>query len=316
MRSFLHLNMLVKGYCFGGLSSITYGLIPLFTLPMLSAGMHSDSILFYRYVIAVIGLAVLMKIKGTSFGVSWREFIALLIMGCLFSVSSLTLFESYSYISAGIASTILFLYPVFVTVIMAVFFREKISIYTILSVALAFGGIMLLYKGENGETLNMTGILLVFISSLTYALYIVGVNKSRISEMDGLKLTFYALLMGTLFFGIKLLLGGGLQPVARSVLWINAFALGLLPTLVSCVAMVYAVHYIGSTPTAVMGALEPVTAVVISIVVFGEILTVRMSIGVIMIVFAVTMMILGNKIFKPFVFISTKLIPSHILKRK
>ena len=96
---------------------------------------------------------------------------------------------------AGIASTILFVYPVLVAVIMAVFFKEKVSVITAVSIALAFVGISLLYKGEGGKTLSLIGVLLVFISSLTYAIYIIGVNRSSLKDMPTAKLTFYAFIV-------------------------------------------------------------------------------------------------------------------------
>ncbi len=309
------MNSKFKGYTYGCISSMSYGLIPLFTIPMMNSGMRIDSILFYRYLMAVIGLAVLMIVKKESFRIQKADIPMLLVMGLLFGVSSFTLFESYNYLSAGIASTILFVYPVFVTIIMALVFKEKVSILTITAIILAFTGISILYKDDSGATLSMTGIVWIICSALTYALYIVGVNKSRIHTMSGLKLTFYSILIGSLFFWVKLQFGFAVQPMAKPELWLNAAALGLFPTVVSCMAMVSAVHYVGSTPTAVLGAMEPVTAVAISAIAFAEPLTFRIISGVLLIIAAVTLIILGDQLIKP-LYHALKLLPIHNHLRK
>lgn len=197
---------------------------------------------------------------------------------------------------SGIASTILFFYPILVTLIMAIFFKEKITWATITSIMLAFVGIGLLYKGDKGMSLSMFGIFIVFLSALAYALYIVGVNKTRVNTMDGDKLTFYALLVGSGIFFIKLGFGANLEMISGVASWFDIIMLALVPTVVSCVAMVWAVHNVGSTVTAILGALEPLTAVFVGIVVFHEPLTVNMAVGIFMIILAVIVIIVGKSL--------------------
>lgn len=134
-------------------------------------------------------------------------------MGLLMSASSLLLFESYHFMDAGVASTILFVYPVMVAVIMAVGFHERLTAASVLSIALACAGISLLYKGGDGVTLNLTGVVLVFFSALSYAVYIVGVNRSSLRTMSTEKLTFYCLLFGSLIYVVRLRGCTELQPV-------------------------------------------------------------------------------------------------------
>ena len=157
------------------------------------------------------------------------EILPVAVMGLLFSFSSLFLFQSFNYMDAGIASTILFMYPVLVAVIMAVFFKERLSVVKIASIATAFVGISMLYKGEGGATLSMTGVCLVLMSSLTYALYIVGVNRSSLKEMPGLKLTFYAILFGSLVYIVRLRGGMDLQWLTEGTQWMNALGLAFVP---------------------------------------------------------------------------------------
>lgn len=193
-----------RGYVLGAVAAASYGLNPLFALPLYGAGMGVDSVLFYRYLLAVIMLGTLMIFRRHSFALTRRDILPLAIMGLLFSFSSLTLFASYNYMDAGIASTILFLYPVMVAVIMAAFFHERITAATVVSILLACTGIGLLYKGGDGATLSLIGVGLVFISSLSYAIYIVGVNRSSLRDLSTEKLTFYVLLFGLSIYLVRL----------------------------------------------------------------------------------------------------------------
>ena len=277
-------NDRLKGFTYGALAAASYGLNPLFALPLYGAGMKVDSVLFYRYFFAIVMLGILMKVKKQSFALKKTDILPLAVMGLLFSFSSLFLFESYNYMDAGIASTILFVYPVMVAIIMAIFFHEKVSFITMFSIALAFTGISLLYEGGDGGTLNL-------LSSLTYAIYIVGVNRSSLKNLPTAKLTFYALLFGIIIYVVRLDFCTALQPVPAPLLWVNVFSLALFPTIISLIAMTLSIHRIGSTPAAILGALEPVTALFCGVVVFGEQLTPRIMLGVLMILTAVTLII-------------------------
>lgn len=181
----------LKGYALGCMASVSYGLNPLFALPLYATGLRVDSVLFYRYAFAVAMMAVMMKLNGKSFALKRNEVLPLVVMGLLFSFSSLFLFQSFNYMDAGIASTILFVYPVMVAIIMAVFFRERLSVAKMSAIAMAVVGIAMLYKGEDGVSLSLTGVMYVLASSLVYALYIVGVNHSVLKTMSGLKLHLF-----------------------------------------------------------------------------------------------------------------------------
>lgn len=293
-------NVKSRGYVLGAVAAASYGLNPLFTLPLYGAGMGVDSVLFYRYLLAVVMLGALMLARRQSFALRRRDLVPLAVMGLLFSFSSLFLFESYNHMDAGIASTILFLYPVLVAVIMAVGFHEKVSRATMLSILLAFTGIAMLYKGGGGEPLSFFGVALVFLSSLCYAVYIVGVNRSSLRDLPTEKLTFYALLFGLSVYVVRLRFCADLQSIPTPGLWINAVSLALFPTIVSLVTMAAAIRAIGSTPTAILGALEPLTALFFGVVVFGERLTPRIVLGVVLILAAVTLIIAGRSLHIPF----------------
>ena len=287
-----------KGFIYGAIAAASYGMNPLFALPLYAAGMSVDTVLFYRYFFATIVLGILMKMQHQSFALHKADVLPLVIMGLLFSFSSLLLFMSYNYMDAGIASTILFVYPVLVAIIMAVVFKEKVSPITMFSIALAFVGISMLCKSPGGQTLSLVGITFVFLSSLSYAIYIVGVNRSSLKDMPIAKLTFYVLLFGLSVYVVRLQFCTELQVIPTPMLWINAVSLAVFPTVISLVTMTKAIHYIGSTPTAILGALEPVTALFFGVLVFGEQLTPRIILGILMVITAVTLIIGGKSLLK------------------
>lgn len=292
------MNTKVKGYLLGAIAASTYGMNPLFALPLYAEGMDPDSVLFFRYLFAIPILGVMLKLRGRSFCITRGEVLPLAAFGLLFSFSSLFLFQSYGYMDAGIASTLLFVYPIMVAVIMSVFFGEKLGLQTILCIVVASIGIGLLYKGEDGATLSFVGTMLVAASSLSYAIYLVGVNHSRLKDIPTIKVTFYVLLFGWGLFAVRVLSGGGLHipSTDKWYLWANLFALSLLPTAISLLCTTAAILHIGSTPTAILGALEPVTAVFIGVAVFHENLTMRVIMGLLLIICAVTIVVSGGGI--------------------
>ena len=284
-----------KGIICGILAAICYGTNPLGALPLYEEGVNTSSVLFLRFSIATLILGVVMIANRKSFAVTRGELTTMASLGALMAVSSLTYYQSFRYMDAGIASTILFVYPVMVAVIMATFFREKVTATTITSIVLALAGIGLLYRGDAGISLSMTGVMLVMVSSLTYAVYIVIVNQSEI-RMSIVKLTFYVLLICAMCLFAYSFTSSDmhlmLPPSPRA--WFFACWLGLVPTVLSLLFMTIAVHEVGATPTAIMGALEPLTAVAIGVMMFGEAFTFRLCIGIVLILVAVLLIVAGK----------------------
>jgi len=286
----------VTGYALGALAAATYGTNPLFALPLLHAGIDAMTVLFLRYFFAIPLLALIMVARGRGFGLRRGQVVPVMVMGILMALSSLTLYVSYAYIGAAIASTLLFIYPILVTLIMAVCFGERPSLLTIASIVLALTGIALLYRGEGGVTLAWQGLLLVALSALSYAIYLVGVNRPGLKEIPTLKLTLYVISSGLLLFAFSFDTSCFAVLGQRPVLWLCAFGMALFPTALSLISTSAAIQRIGSTPVAIMGALEPVTAVAIAVMLFSEVLTLRLAIGMVLVIVAVTMIIAHDAI--------------------
>jgi drug/metabolite transporter (DMT)-like permease len=267
-----------KGYIYGSAAAITYGLNPLFALPLYADGMNPDSVLFFRYLMAIPILAVMIRWRRRSFRLGQGVLPSVICLGLLMALSSLTLFLSYTYMAAGIASTILFVYPVMVALIMTLCFHEKMSLITVLSIVLSLAGIVLLYHGDDGETLSLVGVLMVLTSALAYAIYMVWVNRPKIHAIPTVQLTFYVLTFGLSIFAFR------------------QFCLALLPTAISFICTTRSIQYVGSTITAILGALEPITAIFFGVVIFGEPLTPRLMGGILLVIFAVSLIIAGGNI--------------------
>ncbi len=289
-----------KGYLCGTVSSASYGLIPLFAIPLMRRGMDIDSILSYRFMTASVVMAIMLLVRGVSLKVTAKELAVLALLGIMFSGSSQFLFLGYNYLSVGVASTILYIYPAFVALILYLFFKEKIPWITQLSILLAFLGVALLYLGDGVTgTLNLFGIVLILLSALSYGLYLIGVNKSLVKDMNGTKLTLYAMMFSAVVFTSKAFItDGGLQPFPDLVSIVELLCLAVVPTAVSGITMVYSVQYVGSTATAILGAMEPVTALLVGIFAFSERFTINLAVGIVLIIVAVTLIVLADKIGK------------------
>lgn len=281
-----------KGTLCGVVAAMAYGMNPLFSLNLFNYGLDVESVLFYRFVFAALILAVVMRMRGMRLCVSRREAGALMLGGIIFAMSSQTLYQSFLYMDAGIACSILFIYPILVSVIMTFFFHERVSLLTCACIAVATAGIALLYKGDGSGSLSTVGLLLVAASSLCYSVYIVGVDHSVLSRVPSGKLTVWVLGTGAVVFFVLTGFGERLCAVPfEAGAWGNIVGIALVPTVIPILFINIAIKNIGPTYSAIIGALEPVTALVIGVAVFGEQLTVRIVMGALMILLAVLVIV-------------------------
>jgi len=282
------------GYFAGIIAGISYGTNPLFAKPLLESGVPVLVMLFFRYGISALLLAGWMMLRKEPFRVKGRELGLMAILGILFACSSLFLFASYAFIPSGLATTLVYLYPVFVALIM-VFLRFFPSWQTWISIAATFGGILLLSQPSGAAEIKPAGIVLAICSALSYAFYLVIVNRSkRIKQVSEHTLTLYALLTGTILFAaIRGIQGGNmLEGIDSGTDWLNLTGLALVPTMISMLTLAISSRYIGPTKTSVLGVFEPLTAILIGTVMFQEPLSMKMAAGILVCIAAVVFMIL------------------------
>ena len=302
----------VTGYIFAALAAASYGTNPIFAKPLYAEGMNPDSVLLFRYLLGLLLLMGMMAWNGyrrkdlkSQFVVNRHSLPQLVLMGILMAMSSLTLFMSYNYMPVGIASTLLFIYPILVAVIMTLIYHERMSWLVVVCLILASSGIALLCKSDEAapEVVTsalpvspfMVGLLLVMLSSLSYAIYLVGLSKSRLRTVASMPVTLYVIFFGTFLFVGRLAMGTEFTMPTTTMMWANLFCLGFFPTVVSLICTAKAIQAIGSTQTAIFGALEPVTAVVLGIIILGETLVLREVVGMLMILVSVTLVMLRQR---------------------
>lgn len=282
------------GLVCGIVAGISYGTNPLFAKPLMDSGVPVLVMLFFRYGISAFLLAAWMLVKKEKFRVRGRELGLLALLGVLFACSSIFLFASYTYIPSGLATTLVYLYPVFVALLM-VFLRFYPSWQTWLSIAATFGGILLLSSPSPGAVIRVPGVILAILSALSYAFYLVIINRSgRIKHVSEHTLTLYALLAGMLLFAILRAIQGGhfAEGIDTPADWANLLGLALVPTMISMLTLAISTRFIGPTKTSVLGVFEPLTAILVGTFLFGEPLTWKMAVGIAVCVGAVVFMIL------------------------
>lgn len=287
----------ITGYPAGIVTGVTYGLNPLFAMPLLAAGAAVEPVLFFRYGLAAILLCLYILASGLSLKVSVRQGMVLLLLGILFSASSLFLFLAYRFIPSGLATTLVFLYPVLVALIMVVL--GKIPSWPVwLSIAATFIGVVIITWGGDGSEISPVGIIFSIVSALCYALFIVVINRSRtIADVPDTVLTFYSLAVGMVVFFILALTAGtpfmaGIKGISA---WVNLVCLAVFPTIISTTTLAIATRNIGATKASVLGVFEPITAIAVGCIAFGEPLTPSIVIGITISVVAVTFMIYATK---------------------
>lgn len=287
----------IIGYPAGIITGIAYGLNPLFGMPLMNEGAAVESILFFRYAFAVIILGLILRLGKQSFKISLKQAGVLFVLGLLYTASSLFLFEAYNYIASGLATTLIFLYPVLVAIIM-VFLGVIPSWPVWLAIAATFGGVLIMTQSSGGESINPIGVLLSLGSALVYALFIVIINRSKaIANISNSVLTFYTLMVGSIVFLGKLAFSNTAitAGIEGSAAWLNLIGLALLPTIVSTATLAIATRNIGATKASVLGVFEPITAILVGTIMFSEPLTTNIIVGISLAIVAVAFMISVTK---------------------
>lgn len=278
------------------ISSGTFGLIPLFSIPLMTDdGLGLPTILFYRFLFSTVMMGAICLLKRESLKISPKHLLTIFLLGLLYAATALCLIHSYQYIPSGVATTIHFIYPIFVSLIMVFFFRERKSVILFLAAILSLLGVGLLCWTE-GTQINLTGVIIASITILTYSTYIVGINQTSVNKMSAEVLTFYILLAGAVMFTVYAFATGGVERIPSSGAWGRLVFLAFLPTVLSDLTLILAIKYAGSTVTSILGSMEPLVAVFIGVIHFSEYFAMNSFFGLLLIILSVTLVILfGGK---------------------
>lgn len=290
----------LNGVFYASISSASFGFSPLFTLGLLAAGLSTFDILSYRWLIAGIVLMIYAFCKKKSLRLnSFEEAWKIILLSVLRSITSITLLIGYANISSGIASTINFMYPVIVAVCMMLFFGEKRSSIDIAAIGAAILGVYLLASGDSiivaGGNTGL-GLTCSLISAFTFGAYYIVMKQVRADKIEVVKFTTWIMMLSAAYFIIcAYIFEGKLSAVCDSRSWMNIIGLGLWATMVSNITGVKAIRRIGPTYTSILGALQPVTAVLLGVFFLGEHLYIRSCIGITLILVAVSIIVMHQK---------------------
>ena len=290
------------GFFYSIVSSAAFGLIPLFTLPLMQVGVSGATALFYRFAIAAVVLGIVLALRGERFRTRGIDLFKLVGMSFMYTMAALLFFWGFKHMPSGVVATIQFTYPVMVMLIMTIFFHERFSWITAASILLAVAGVYLLSGGADADLrcgvngANMLAVALLLLSALCNAVYITGIYAARIPNMSSLVMTFYVLAFSTVISGCNAVFSGTFQFLHSWRELLLATLLAVVTAVVSNLTLILAVQRIGSTLTSIMGVMEPVTAVAVGILVFSEPFSLSLVVGVALIAASVVLVMLGKQI--------------------
>lgn len=290
----------INGIFYAAISSMSFGFSPLFSLALIAAGLSDFDILSYRWLIAGLVLMIYAfckkkSLRLNSFDEAWK----IILLSVLRALTSVTLLIGYVNISSGIASTINFMYPVIVTLCMVIFFGEKRSLIDYLAIAASIFGVYLLASGdsimvEGGNT--RLGLACSLISAFSFAAYYIVMKQVKADKIEVVKFTTWIMMLSAVYFIIgAFVCNGKLTVMTNAGSWLNILGLGLWSTMVSNITGVKGNRRIGPTMTSILGALQPLTAVILGVLFLNEHLYMRSLIGCTIILVAVTIIVLHQK---------------------
>lgn len=288
-------NGKIKGSVCGILAAVTYGMNPLFGLPLYERGLTTTNVLLYRFFFAFLILSGYMLVRKEPLKADRKQLFLLIIEGGFLALTCLFLYLSLHLLDSGIAATILFVYPLMVCGIMFFMFHVRQSRLTLVGMFLSISGIMILSLGNMSGKFSILGLIYVLLSALTYAIYMILLKVTSLKELSSTTLTYYAFLFAVPIYFLASVCGKGLQPLPDLFSFGCVLGLALLPATLSFLFTAVAIRHIGPTKTAILGALEPVTSIFFGIAVFHEHLTWLQMIGVLIILGAVTMVVCAGK---------------------
>ena len=288
----------IKGILFAALSSSTFGLAPFFTISLIMAGYSTFEALSYRWGVASLFLFLVGVFSGVKFRMSWRDFRTVFCLSLFRATTSFSLVVAYQNIASGVASVIHFMYPLAVALTMMFVFKEPKSKTIISAIVISIIGAVFLSTGNiesSGGGDTVLGIVMSTISVFSYAGYIVGVRRTRAVNIPSVPLTCSVMGIGAVLFIIGGFFTGGIRIETDPHIWLYIAGLGLVATAISNISLVQGIKLAGPTLASIMGAMEPLTAVVIGIFVFGETFSWHAAVGIVLILFAVLLVILKQQ---------------------
>ena len=280
------MNTRTKGLLATMISAVFFGFIPLFVKTICAGGGNSVSAAFYRFFLSVPILYIYLKAQGISMRVTRTEFAKIALITIFgYGGTAVLLFSSYNFIPSGMSTTIHFMYPVFTILGCMIFFKEKVSPLKLLCVALCVGVILLFYNGESGG--SVLGMALSFLSGVTYAFYTIYLEKSGLQKMENLKLIFYMNTVAAAMILVMALLTAQFTLRLTPLAWGTAVFFATATSLIGVLGYQIGVKCIGPQNAAILSTFEPITSVIVGVLVYREAFSARTLLGCLCVLSAV-----------------------------
>lgn len=279
-----------KGMLLVVLSAVLFGCMPLMTRMIYSNGGTPAELTLLRNFLALPALLLLMRRGEERTALGRGEFVPMLLLSLGFGATPVLLFASYNSISSGMATTIHFVYPVFVLLGCVLFCREKLSRIKLLCIALCTGGLLCFYTP--GDAVNLSGMALAFLSGVTYAFYIIYLGRSGLSGLAPFALAFWLSLFASVELALFLLQTGSFRFALTPLGWGMSFGFALIFAVAASVSFQVGVKDVGAQRAAILSTFEPITSIVVGIAVFSEPFGLRTGAGVLLILAAVLLLTL------------------------
>ncbi len=276
----------MKGIALVILSAVIFGITPTMAKYTYTHGSNPVMMTMFRSLLPIPIILAFLLFKKIPIKIPAKTLGKISIIALIGStVTSVMLNMSYNYIPVGMSTTLHFVYPTFVSILCFLFYKEHIDRAKILALMISSAGILCFFQG--GANGSLVGILLALGSGLTYAFYMMSVDKWGIKDMHPMVFSLYT----CLFVSIYTFLYGAMTNQVTFDLtplsWLYTFIVAVSVSVGANAFLQVGIRYTGASTSAILSMFEPITSVVCGVLILNESLSGVKLLGCALILFAV-----------------------------
>ena len=275
-------------------ASFLYGIMPLFSIIAYQYGSNANTAAFFRFLFCALICAVIVAVSPKlSFRISKQHMREILPLSFFYAVTPILLFSAYEEIGSGLSTTLHFAYPIMVIVITGIWLRAGFHRMHILCMVLCSAGILCFYTP--GGEISGIGMVYAIGSGFTFAMYIVFLGKSHLSGVPIFTVTFWLTALSTVQIGI---IGAALGKLTFALPWqahAGHLALAFFSTVLALALFQRGVFMTGGVKASLLSTFEPLTGVMVGLLVYHEVFTARTAIGIVLILLSTVLLVFAGK---------------------
>lgn len=277
----------IKGTLMILLSAIFFGLMPFFALKTYAQGFDVNNLLLYRYSFAFVLIALFCLCRRIDVRINKKQFLLILFLAFVGTMlTTYTLFLSYQYISSGLASTLHFVYPIVTVALASIIYKEVFTHRKMTALFLSIIGIALLSVGTESD-LNTIGIIWALISGFLYAIYIIGMANKELKKISPFSVAFWIFGITACLFFSNCLFTNNINTNFTPTSLFYILNLSVWSTFLAVVLFYRGMKFIGPGNASLLSTLEPLTGVIVGILVFNEEMDMKSSQAIVLILASV-----------------------------